>query len=108
LYAHVFDRKRAHATTKAKMSTWMDTYEQAIAKYKPVQIWSADESQLCGKGSDDKTKRRKVIGVRTKPAKILRTMFSEHVTLMAAISAAGLTLPPFLIFTGKVSQIISI
>jgi hypothetical protein len=102
LYPHVFDRKRAHATTKSKMEVWMNTLHTTIEENNPSQIWSIDESQLHGKGSDEKMKRRKVVGVKGKIAQVQRTIMSEHVSIMAAISAAGTVLPPFVIFTGKV------
>ena len=86
------------------MTEWLDLLEEVKAKVEPAQIWSAEESQLHGKGADEKTKRRKSIGIAGKPAKVVRAIFSEHITLMVAMSAAGLVLPSFLIFSGKVQQ----
>jgi hypothetical protein len=101
----VFDRKRAHATTTVKMETWMDLKDEVINKYNPAQVWSTDEAQLLGKGADEKKKKSKSIGVKGQPASLLRSIFSEHISLMSAMSLIGLTAPPFLIFTGKVNII---
>jgi hypothetical protein len=102
LYAHVFDRKRAHATTTVKMDTWMDLLEEVKDKLNPAQIISFDEAQLTGKGADETKKRSKSIGVKGMPAAVLRSIFSEHTTLVSAMTLSGLVAPPFVIFTGKV------
>ena len=64
---------------------------------RPECFWNLDETNLCLDPS-----RTKVIAPKGKRAsRITATSGREHVTVLAAVSAAGDKLPPFIVFKGK-------
>ena len=59
-FGEVCDGSRTTAMDCLTVEQWFDKYEAVIKKFelKPWQVWNADETGACDRGSKDKTARR--------------------------------------------------
>ncbi|EED11888.1 conserved hypothetical protein [Talaromyces stipitatus ATCC 10500] len=95
------DPKRHLAENPSVIQAWFDRLETAIERYKitPSNIWNFDESGFqIGQGGDEEVVTRYPDALRHVPSSSSR----ELVSTIEGISAVGNTIPPLLIFTGKV------
>jgi hypothetical protein len=97
--AHKRKYNQAAAATRANLDSFYALLQELVVTHKlqPDQIWNADESGFSRLGVG-KGKVAVPAGARAPPA--LASDWEQHVTLMAAIRADGLCMPPMLIFKG--------
>jgi hypothetical protein len=94
---NLIKRSRA-ALSRAQVSTFFDHYEKTAAGIPPENVINADETNL----RDDSSSQKKAVFQRgVKYAELIRDHSKSCISIMFAGTAAGVLLPPFVVYKAQ-------
>ena len=96
----ILSKKRYENSTKERIVEYFENISPLIKVLKPEQIWNCDETGICPQGR----KPRRVISPCGMNANVQRSEDRENVSIMGCASAAGDSIPPMFIYSGKRKQ----